>query len=127
MAEVEKPYAGGRWTLARYRAFIRTALQKASMKYPVKQDVLKAARRPITDAAKAERPRCKWEYQCAVCGEWFFGDGVQVDHIEECGDILEDPGGYIGRMFCEEDGMQVLCAACHLVKHPRKKKQVNHA
>ena len=109
-AMTEEPmFAGGRWTLDVYRNFVVSALRKASMKYPVKSDVKLAARRTNHSANK----RLLWEYQCNQCLGWFTGKETQVDHIEELGDILADPGGYIGRLFCEADGMQCLCKGCH--------------
>lgn len=122
MAQVDKPFAGGNWTKAKYRGFIVSALREASLRWPVKHDVLNAAKRDIGPELKRNNPRCKFEYQCASCTYWFIGKQVNVDHIEELGDILQDPGGYIGRLFCEADGMQILCHGCHLAKHPRKKK-----
>ena len=108
----ETPFAGGRWTLARYRSFIVSGLRRASMRWPVKADVLEAARRPAQGRSK----QTKWEYQCAGCHDWFLRKDVQVDHKQPCGDILEDAAGYLGRMFCESDGLQVLCKPCHQLK-----------
>jgi len=82
------------------------------MRYPVKSDAKNAARRPNQSANK----RLTWEYQCACCHGWFPGKETQVDHIVECGDILSDPGGFIGRLFCEVDNLQVLCKGCHGAK-----------
>jgi len=112
----ETPFAGGRWTIARYRQFIVSGLRQASLRWPVKADVLKSARRPSSKIGKVVRPKCKWQYQCAACGKWFFRDEVQVHHIEPCGDILEDAAGFLGRLFAEEDGLQVLCKSCHRLK-----------
>ena len=116
MAEVDKPYAGGRWTLARYRAFVVSGLRQASLMWPARSDALKAARRPNSEIGKVARPRCIWQYQCQECEKWFFRDEVQAHHIEPCGDILLDASGYIGRMFCEEDGFHVVCKPCHKLK-----------
>jgi hypothetical protein len=105
---VEKPFAGGRWTQNRYKSFVRSALRKAWMKYPVKQDALTDARR----ASQSSNKKLKWEYECRKCKQWFPGKEVQVDHILECGS-LDDANLFIGRLFCEIDNLQVLCKPCH--------------
>ncbi len=122
MAEVDKPYAGGRWTEAKYVQFVTRALRKAHLRWPVKQDALEAVRRPSKNTA---RSKCKWEYQCAGCTLWYYRDDVQVDHIEECSGILDDPGAFIARMFCEESGYQVLCGNCHAPKTQRARRRAS--
>jgi len=106
----DAPFAGGRWTAARYRQFVVSALRRAWMKYPVKQDALSAARRP----AENRSGRTKWEYRCASCGEWFLGSEVQVDHIREC--AATDLNQFVATLFCERDNLAVLCKGCHQVK-----------
>ena len=115
---VDRDFAGGRWTKSQYRSFIVGALRKASMRYPVKVDVKNAARRPN----QSENKRMRWEYQCSRCLEWFRGDEVQVDNSGPVWDILEDPGGYLGGMFCEADNLRVLCKGCHQVTTNQGKK-----
>jgi len=104
-------FAGGRWTEAKYKSFIRSALRRAWMRYPVKADVLAAARRPAQGRSK----QTKWEYRCASCCEWFLGREVQVDHIEECGS-LDDMNRFVGTLFCEADNLRVVCIGCHRAK-----------
>ena len=105
------PYAGGRWTESRYKTFIRSALRKAWMKWPVKQDVLLAARRPAQGRSK----QTKWEYKCASCKRFFLGKEIHVDHIKACGSI-DDLGEFVGTLFCEENNLQALCHSCHQIK-----------
>lgn len=106
-----KDRAGGRWSEARYFTFIRSALRKAWVKYPVRYDVLKASRRPYKGLDK----RRKWEYQCNYCKNWFKSTGVQVDHIKECGSLktYEDLPRFVQTLFCEKDNLQTLCKKCH--------------
>ena len=112
-------FAGGRWTEARYKQFIRAALRQAFMRWPVKADVMKAARRP----AENRSARTKWEYLCSSCDNWFLGSEVQVDHKVPCGSI-DDLNVFVGRLFCEVDGLQVECKGCHRVKTAAERKKV---
>jgi len=47
---------------------------------------------------------------------------VYVDHIEPCipiegfGESKWDWNSYLSRMFCGEDGLQLLCKECHDIK-----------
>ena len=116
---VPKPYAGGRWSRAKFFSFIRSALRSASIRWPPKGDAMRAARRAYT----GENKRRKWEYLCAECGGWFAGKDVAVDHIVPCGKLREfsDLPGFVERLLCEEDGFRVLCDSCHSVKTQREK------
>ena len=112
---VPRTRAGGRWTESRYFSFIRSALRKASTRYPVKFDVLEAARR-VKPKKKAGRHR--YEYQCAACKNWFPQKEVKVDHIQQAGSLksYDDLPGFVERLFCEADNLQVLCDGCHDIK-----------
>lgn len=109
--KVEKPFAGQRWSRARFWGFIRSALRLASRKWPPRSDAMRAARR----CHRGTNKRQKWEYQCAQCSKWFKGSEVQVDHIVPCGKLREfdDLPAFVRRLFCEEDNLRVLCKPCH--------------
>lgn len=111
MRKTRKEYNNGRWTRARYFGFIRSALRSASRKWQPIHDARKAARRPYHGPNK----RRKWEYQCAVCGKWFAGKEVQVDHIEPVGTLkrYDDLPAFVERLFCEQEGLRVVCKPCH--------------
>lgn len=123
--EADQCFAGGRWTMARNRQFVVSALRRAWMKYPVKGDALTAARREACEETKLVYPQTKFEYQCAVCSKWFRGKEVQVDHIREC--ASNDMNEFIATLFCEESNLQVVCKGCHSVKTKaaRKAKTIN--
>ena len=99
------------WTEAQFFAFIRSALRSACVRWPPRSETLKAARRRYNGPNK----RQKWEYQCAICMGWHKGTNVQVDHITPCGELQSfyDLGGFAARLFCEVDGLRVLCKPCH--------------
>ena len=115
---VPRTRAGNTWTEARYWQFIRSALRQAYSRYPVKFQVKKEAERTVTGF------RHKYEYQCAACSGWFTGKEIQVDHIEPAGKLssYKDLAGFVKRLFCEADGMQVLCLECHQSKTNAERK-----
>lgn len=112
--QVEKPFNGGRWSRARFFGFIRSQLRLASRKWPPRIAAKNAARRPYV----GENVRQKWEYKCAYCGRWFKGDDVEVDHIEPAGSLkcYDDLPGFVSRLFCEAELLQLLCKDCHGVR-----------
>lgn len=110
--QVDRPYAGGTWTKARFFGFLRSALRLASRKWPPRIEAKNAARRTYVGPNK----RQKYEYKCAICGDWFQGTEVEVDHIEPCGQLKEydDLPGFVRRLFCEASELRVLCKSkCH--------------
>ena len=109
---VQRTRAGNTWTEARYWQFIRSALRQAYSRYPAKFQAKKAVERTV--AGK----RHKYEYQCAKCDVWFQGKEIQVDHIEPAGSLssYDYIAGFSKRLFCEADGMQVMCKPCHQLK-----------
>lgn len=112
---VERIYCGGRWTKSRFNSFIKGHLRSATRKWAPIQETKKKARVgrglyfcngckqhvPLTLPNGEEKGR----YQ-----------NVFVDHIEP---VIEPIKGFttwdevIDRMFCEEEGLQVLCKSCH--------------
>lgn len=106
-----KPYNSGKWTKARFFGFIRSALRRASVKWAPIQQAKKDVRRPYV----GPNVRQKFEYQCSGCRKWFKGTETQVDHIEPCGTLKDfsDIEAFVRRLFCEVDGLRVLCLTCH--------------
>jgi hypothetical protein len=112
---VERPRAGGRLTEAGYWQWLRNKLRQASRQWWPIHDVMRAARRPTQSGDR----RRKWDYLCAICGHWYDGRSVSVDHVIECGSLRgpEDVAGFVARLFCERDGLRVLCHTCHEERH----------
>ena len=115
---VPRTRAGNTWTEARYWQFIRSALRQAYSRYPVKFQVKKDAERTVQGC------RHKYEYQCAECSGWFTNKEIQVDHIEPAGKLSSyaDIADFAKRLFCEAEGMQVLCLECHQSKTNAERK-----
>ena len=99
------------WTDARFFSFIRSALRRAWTHFPNKYKVLANAKR----RKKNTTGKQKYEYQCAACRKWFSGKSVQVDHISPAGTLrsYDDLPSFVSKLFCDIDGLQVLCTACH--------------
>lgn len=107
---------GGKWTEARFWGFIRSALRKASVRWPVIHEAKRASRRPIGKPKEGrKKTRQKWEYQCAICERWFPDKETHVDHIVPVGTLkcFEDLPGFVERLFCEQSGLRVACKTCH--------------
>jgi len=108
---VPKPRNAGTMTESAFWSFIRSALrQKSRWWKPILQCKL-AARR----AYKGPNKRQKFEYQCAICEKWFQEKKINVDHIIPAGSLncAADLPGFVERLFCEKDNLQVLCEKCH--------------
>lgn len=109
----------GTMTESAFWSFIRSALrQKSRFWKPIVQAKLKA-RRPY----KGPNKRLKFEYQCNACKEWFPEKLINVDHICPAGSLnsAQDLPGFVTRLFCELDNLQVLCEKCHDVKTKQEK------
>jgi len=108
---VPKTKNAGTMTDAAFWSFIRSSLrQKSRWWKPIAQAKLKAKR-----VYKGPLKRQKFEYQCAECSQWFPDKEVNVDHIIPAGTLrcANDLPGFVERLFCEVDNLQVLCETCH--------------
>jgi 5-methylcytosine-specific restriction endonuclease McrA len=100
----EKLHCGGRWTLARKRSFITSALRRASGRWAPKYECKKRARVGRN------------QYVCASCGKTVGNKSIRVDHITP---VVDPVHGFVGwdqfidRLFVEIDGYQAICLACH--------------
>lgn len=106
------------FTEAQFWSFIRSALRMKSRWW-----------KPITEIKKQSRRLCKnctgrqkYEYKCNECKKWFKDKEVEVDHLVEAGSLTcaDDLAGFVERLFCEIDGLQVLCKKCHNKKTYKK-------
>jgi len=110
----------GTMTESAFWSFIRSALrQKSRWWKPITECKMKARR-----AYKGPSKRQKFEYQCNSCKAWFPEKQINVDHIKPAGSLncKEDLAGFVERLFCEQDNLQVLCESCHNEKTKLEKK-----
>ena len=101
----------GTMSEAEFWGRIRSLLRGFSMYWKPIVHAKLAARRK---SQRKDNKRLKYEYQCAICKEWFKGDEVHVDHIIPAGSLKngDDLKGFVERLYCE-DGFRVLCIECH--------------
>lgn len=111
----------GTMTESAFWSFIRSTLrQKSRWWKPITQCKLEA-RRTYTGPLK----RQKFEYQCNTCKKWFPEKKINVDHIVGAGSLNcgADLEGFVERLFCEQDNLQVLCEDCHNKKTQLEKQK----
>lgn len=101
------------WTQARFWGFLRSALRRASDRFPPKQQAKLLYRRPFIGEG-----RQKWEYQCVECREWFPEKAIQIDHILPVGQLRDwdNLPIFCKKLFCGVEGYQVMCKPCHQIK-----------
>ena len=110
---IDKKRNGGQWTEARYHSFIKSGLRLLSRKWPVKWGVLDDA--CVGRKVNASTGKMAKHYTCDLCKGEFPAKDVEVDHINP---VIPTSGFVswdetIERMFCEKDGLRVLCKECH--------------
>lgn len=99
-------------TESAWLAWVRSALRSKSLKWPPRNAALQAARRAYEGDNKLQ----KWEYKCAICGNYFKAKEVCVDHYPKpAGSILsvQDIGEFANNLFCEVENLRVLCVEDH--------------
>lgn len=118
---VKKSRCGGRWTEARFKSFIKSALRGATRRWGPIGDCKKGAwlKRGFYKCSK-----CKKESPASIMKDGKRVNNIIVDHVNP---IIDPEVGftnwddYIERMFCEKNNLQVLCRKCHDAKTKREK------
>jgi 5-methylcytosine-specific restriction endonuclease McrA len=120
-ATTPKTRNAGTMTESAFWGFIRSALRQKSRWWKPITECKAKARRAYTGPLK----RQKYEYQCNSCGKWFPEKQINVDHIVGAGSLncAEDLPGFVERLFCEQDNLQVLCTHCHDKKTQSEKQK----
>jgi 5-methylcytosine-specific restriction endonuclease McrA len=111
----------GSMTESMFWSFIRSSLRQKSRWWKPIDICRKNARRQY----KGVNRRQKWEYQCNNCKNWFIESQTSVDHIIPAGQLrcADDLPGFVERLFCEVEGLQLLCDDCHSVKTQNEKNE----
>lgn len=109
----ERRYSDGNWTKGRYDSFVTSCLRGGFRRWAPKYNALNKAKVGIKTNKLTKRKAM--HYKCAVCNKVFPRTGVQVDHIIPIGKV-ETWDGFIERLFCDSDNLQVLCKSDHKAK-----------
>lgn len=109
----ERKYNNGEWTAARYNSFVKGGLRSISQRWPPRYKVLSKAF--VGQRINPKSGRLAKFYTCNQCGIDFVAKEVEVNHIIPVIPVtgFDSWDGVISRMFCEEDGLEVLCRPCH--------------
>ncbi len=112
------------WTNAKFKGWIIALLRKGTMRFPPRNEALKAAR--TEKKINVKTGRMAQHFKCAGCGGEFTSTNVVADHIYP---VVDPNKGfvnwdtYIERMFCTKDNFQCLCSECHDVKSAEERTQ----
>lgn len=113
IANSQRLYNGGLWTQAKFNSFIKSILRGGSRRWGPKYQVLNEAKKG--KHVNKKTGRMAEHYICNACRELFPATEVEVNHIEPVipvtGFISWDD--VITRLFCEKEGLEVLCKPCH--------------
>jgi|15BtaG_2_1085339.scaffolds.fasta_scaffold02123_3 5-methylcytosine-specific restriction endonuclease McrA len=119
---IDKPYAGGQWSVARMRSFVMSALRRAQ--WPVKYQAVKLAF--VKAGINPSTGRMCKLHKCEQCLNLFPQKDMAVDHIDPVVPIegFDKADGFLGydwdqvirRLYCESEGLQILCKPCHKAK-----------
>lgn len=103
---------------AGFWSFIRSALRNKTRFWKPRLLCLNKAKRPYVGTNK----RQKFEYQCAHCKNWFIQRLVEVNHKIPAGTLkcAEDLPLFVTNLFCEVDGLEVVCKKCHELFHKKE-------
>lgn len=103
----------GEWTESRYRGFVKSGLRSASQRWPPKYKVLNAAF--VGSYKNPTSGRMAKFYRCNKCQDKFVMKDVEVNHITPVIPLsgFDSWDGVIERLFCEKEGLEVLCKPCH--------------
>lgn len=108
-----KRYNSGQWTESRFNSFIKSALRSASVRWPPRYETLADAY--VGTIKNVKTGRMAKHYQCNCCKNAFPAKDVQVNHIVPVVPVdgFDSWDAVIARMYCEKDGLEVLCIPCH--------------
>ena len=109
----KKSRNGGEWTEARFNSFVKSALRSASQRWPPKYKVLSESF--VGTKLNPKSGRQAKHYKCSKCLNDFPQKEVEVNHIIPVVPLsgFDSWDGVINRLFCEREGLEVVCKPCH--------------
>lgn len=86
-------------------------------RWPPKFEALKAAKKSVP------KGRVRFQYRCALCSKYHPLKNVEVDHKVPAGSLknMDDLPGFVERLFCPADKLQVVCKPCHKKKTAKER------
>lgn len=105
----------GEWTEARFQSFIKSSLRSASRRWgPIYTVIKEAATEPKTNVKTGRKAM---HYICNCCKEELPRKEVEVNHISPVIPVtgFDSWDAVIERLFCEKEGLEVLCKPCHKI------------
>lgn len=119
---------GGEWTEARFVSFIKSILRAGSRRWPPKYATLAEA--CVGVKLNPRTNRLAKHYKCRACQRDYPAKDVEVNHITS---VVPTSGftswdDVIERLFCEKEGLEVLCKPCHklVTKQERLERKVHN-
>ena len=106
-------FNGGQWTKSRFNSFIKGSLRTASVRWPPRYETLNGAF--VERKVNVKTGKLAKHFKCAKCGEDFPQKDVEVNHINPVVPVegFDSWDSVIERMFCEKEGLELLCKPCH--------------
>lgn len=106
-------FNGGQWSQARFNSFIKSALRSASQRWPPRYATIADAK--LGKRINPASGRLAEFYRCNSCKNSFTLKDVEVNHTTPVIPVtgFDSWDAVIGRMFCEKDGLELLCKPCH--------------
>ena len=119
MAKLARTRNNGTMTESMFWAMIRAALRNKSRWWKPIAQCKQNSRRKY----KGTNKRQKWEYQCAICKNWFSDKLINVDHKIPAGQLncANDLPVFVEKLFCEVESLQCLCIECHNLKTAKER------
>lgn len=122
-----KTYNNGQWSQSRFNSFVKSALRSASQRWPPKYTVLSKA--CIGQQLNPKSGRLAKFYTCNRCNNSFPMKEVEVNHITPVVPVegFDSWDKVIERLFCEEEGLEVVCKPCHkiITKEENQERKTN--
>lgn len=110
--KVPRPLNAGTQSTAMFWGMIRAALRRVSMiRWLPTREVRQKARVPYVGPNKKR----KYSYVCEMCSAEVDAKNSSVHHKVPCGSLTcsADVEGFVTRLFCEKEGLMLICNKCH--------------
>lgn len=106
-------YNNNQWTQSRFNSFVKSALRTASVRWEPRYRTLEDAF--VGRQINVKSGKLAKHFLCSKCGGHFPQKDVEVNHkipvVPVEGFTSWDV--VIDRLFCEKDGLEIVCKPCH--------------